>query len=179
MTECPRCGLVHSNTATLCACGFDLKSGESATGPSSGILQGSTLRVLIAGFTNAGLVLLLLPFARVASSTNLRLLDVLGRDVLIGFPIAALVFWRTVRHSRTFLQDEGWSSRPIVEAAVTGAAIPFLLLLPVLLNPAAPGALWLVVIGAVIGLTMGMLLRTTAVAILRSGRTPAFRDKNR
>jgi hypothetical protein len=137
-----------------------------------------------------GLIVLLLPSAIVAVGSSLGL----GRSQysvtvrppgwsgflaaiqeLIGLgktmiPFAALAAWRTWVHARRWRArgDRGWQG--VAEAGACGFGPVLLLLLPGIVTRPREAAPYIIVYGGaalVVGLAVGVLLRVTALAILK------------
>lgn len=110
--------------------------------------------------------------APVRPSGNYFFLDLSGALVIfVPFaPLALIAAWRTRTHARAYLAGKQTGWRGVLEAAALGAVIPLALLIsPALKRPqqAPPYLIAYGGIGIVIGLTLGLILRGTALLALQ------------
>ncbi len=143
-----------------------------------------------------GLLVVLLPLAVLVAGSNINLHDfdasvtasapgapriwtvipILIRTSLVLFPFALLAGWRTWVYARRWCdqQDRGW--RAVAEAGACGLILALLYLAPGIVTRPAEAPPYVIVYGGaalLLGVVVGLFLRTTAILVLKLGRSAA------
>ena len=94
----------------------------------------------------------------------------LGWEASVLLPFAILAGWRTNVHARQWLEGRGAGWRGVIEAVATAAGIALFVLAPGIVTRPADAPPYVMVYGgaaSIMGLLVGLTLRTTALLLLR------------
>ncbi len=93
-------------------------------------------------------------------------------------PFAAVAAWRTHVHARLMRVGQGHAWQGVFEAAALGALVPMVLLLPIVAMRGVAGLTYASaygVLGALIGLTFGLVRAAVAIAVVQTSRRLSHR----
>jgi hypothetical protein len=142
-----------------------------------------------------GLLVLLLPIALLVAGSSIDLnrtdssvtadvpgsprleamIPMLISTVVVGLPFALLAGWRTWVYARRWRdrQDRGW--RAVAEAGACGLILALLYLAPGIVTRPVDAPPYVLAYGGaamLLGLAVGLLLRTTAILVLKGNARP-------
>lgn len=105
-----------------------------------------------------------------------RMIPILIRVALVLFPFALLAGWRTWVHARRWCdgKDRGW--RAVAEAGACGLILALLYLAPGIVTRPTDAPPYVIAYGGaalLLGVLVGLFLRTTAILVLKLRRSAA------
>jgi hypothetical protein len=94
--------------------------------------------------------------------------------VTVFLPLALVAAWRTWVHARRYVAEEAAGWQGVAEAGAVGFSIALLILSPGILTRPTEAPPYIIAYGGIallVGLALGVILRTTAILVLIFSRT--------